>query len=322
MKNAMASLSRRNFIQQSSILVAGAALPFPFLNCNSTTSRLFKMSINPGAIGVKLNQSGLLDAAIKYGFESIIAFPKELAEMNTGLLNDFIKKMKSKNISWGSAGLPLDFRKSAAIFDQGMKDLPVLSKALQQAGVSRMNTWIMPTNDTLTYRENFKQHAERLGAVAKVIADYGIDLGLEYVGPKTLMARDRYSFIRSMKETKELIAETKAPNLKIQLDSFHWFCAEETVEDILSLDKNDIVTVDLNDATKGRTAAEQIDGQRELPGDSGVIDLKAFLGALIKIGYDGPVRAEPFNKPLNEMDNEAALAATYKAMKSSFDLVK
>lgn len=311
----MTNLSRRNFIQQSSILIAGAASPLPFLKYGLKNKRLFKMSINPGAIGVKLNQAGLLDAAIKYGFEAIVAFPKELANMKPGVLNNLLEKMKAKSISWGAAGLPLDFRKSKDVFDQGMKELPAFSKALQQAGATRMNTWIMPTNDTLTYRENFKQHAERLGAVAKVIADYGINLGLEYVGPKTLMARDRYSFIRSMKETKELIVDTKAPNIKIQLDSFHWFCAEETAEDILSLDKNDIVTVDLNDATKGRTAAEQIDGQRELPGDSGVIDIKAFLDALIKIGYDGPVRAEPFNKKLNDMENEAALEATYNAMK-------
>ena len=317
----MTDLSRRKFVLHNSILFAGASLPFPFLSCDSKNKRLFKMSLNPGAIGVKLNQLELLDAASKYGFEAIVAFPKELAKMDKAERADFLKKMKSKNISWGSAGLPLDFRKSKAVFETGLKELPRLSKALEQVGATRMNTWIMPTNDSLTYRENFRQHAERLAQVAKVIANYGINLGLEYVGPKTLMSRDRYSFIRSMKETKELIAEIKAPNVKIQLDSFHWYCAEESVEDILSLDKSDIVTVDLNDATQGRTAAEQIDGQRQLPGDSGVIDLKSFLEALIQIGYDGPIRAEPFNKILNDMDNETALTATYKAMKSSFDLI-
>ncbi len=314
--------SRRNFLQQSSILIAGVAMPLPFLNCQPNSKRLFKMCINPGAVGVQLNQKELLDAAIKYGFESIVAYPKALAEMSDSELDNLIGKMKSKQITWGAAGLPLDFRKSKEKFETDLKALPRLAKALQGAGGTRMNTWIMPTNDALTYRENFKQHSQRLGKVARVIADYGIKLGLEYVGPKTLMARDRYSFIRSMKEIKELIVEINSPNIKIQLDSFHWFCAEESVEDILSLDPSDIVTVDLNDATKGRTAAEQIDGQRQLPGDSGLIDLKAFLEALVQIGYDGPIRAEPFNKTLNEMENETALAATYKAMKRSFDLIE
>ena len=34
-----------------------------------------------------------------------------------------------------------------------------------------------------------------------------------------------------------------------------------------------------------------MDLSRELPCATGVIDLATFLGALVKIGYDGPVRA-------------------------------
>jgi sugar phosphate isomerase/epimerase len=52
-----------------------------------------------------------------------------------------------------------------------------------------------------------------------------------------------------------------------------------------------------------------------------MIDLKPFLEALVAIGYDGPVRSEPFNQPLREMDNEAALKANYAAMRKAFDLV-
>ena len=55
---------------------------------------------------------------------------------------------------------------------------------------------------------------------------------------------------------------------------------------------------------------------------TGVIDLAAFLGALVKIGYDGPVRAEPFNKKLRAMPNEEAMAATAAAMKKAFALVE
>ena len=66
---------------------------------------------------------------------------------------------------------------------------------------------------------------------------------------------------------------------------------------------------------------EQMDGSRELPAATGVIDLKSFLGALVQIGYDGPVRAEPFNKKLRDMDNEPAMAATAAAMKKAFALV-
>jgi sugar phosphate isomerase/epimerase len=52
-----------------------------------------------------------------------------------------------------------------------------------------------------------------------------------------------------------------------------------------------------------------------------VIDVKTFLNALVKIGYDGPVRAEPFNAALRAMPREAAVAATATAMRKAFGQV-
>jgi hypothetical protein len=41
----------------------------------------------------------------------------------------------------------------------------------------------------------------------------------------------------------------------------------------------------------------------------------------VKIEYDGPVRAEPFNRELNELDDEPAVAATAAALRKAFTLV-
>ena len=315
--------NRREFLRRSSLIgVAGFTSSFVFsLPPSSEQKRKFKMCLNPGTIGVKIGQQELLAMAEKYGFEAIVAMPEEIAAMPEKETSSLLNKMQAKNISWGSAGLPMDFRKDEKIFRDGLSQLPRLAGALQKVGVTRLGTWIMPTHAELTYRANFRQHASRLKEVAKILAHYDLRLGLEYVGPKTLMARDKYAFIRSMQEAKELIFEIGQPNVGLVLDSFHWFCAGETVADMLTLQKEDVVTCDLNDARAGFTADEQLDNKRELPGASGVINLKAFLGALISIGYDGPVRAEPFNQRLNDMDNEAAVKTTYGAMKRAFDLV-
>jgi predicted xylose isomerase-like sugar epimerase len=45
------------------------------------------------------------------------------------------------------------------------------------------------------------------------------------------------------------------------------------------------------------------------------------MDALVEIGYDGPIRAEPFNQALRDMDDIAALKATADAMKKAFNLV-
>jgi sugar phosphate isomerase/epimerase len=316
------SKDRRNFIKKTALASSMAFVPFA--NLKSMTlkgKRKFKMGLNPGAIGVKLDQHQLLEKAAEYDFESIVAYSSSLAEWSDAQIDEFVGKMKSKKISWGASGLPMDFRRDQATQQKGIVALPKHAKALQKAGVTRMSTWIMPTHMELTYLENMKQQSGRLKEAAKILSAHGIKLGLEYVGPKTLMARDKFSFVHSLAECKELIDAIGESNVGVQLDSFHWFCAGETKADLLTLSNEDIVTIDLNDARTGFSADEQLDGKRELPMATGVVDLKTFMESLVEIGYDGPTRAEPFNKVLNDMDNEAALKATSEAMKKTFSLV-
>lgn len=313
---------RRNFIKNTAAVSALAFVPFSGLNAMTLKKkRKFKMGLNPGAIGVKLDQEQLLEKASEYGFESIVAYSGTLSAWSDGQIDEFVGKMKSKNISWGASGLPLDFRKDKATFKKGLDSLPEHAEALQKAGVSRMSTWIMPTHQHLTYIENFKQHSKRLKEIARILGVYDIRFGLEYVGPKTLMARDKYSFVHTLAECKELYKSTGEPNIGVQLDSFHWFCAGETKADLLSLSNEEIVTIDLNDARSGFTADEQLDGKRELPMATGKVDMQAFMNTLVEIGYDGPTRAEPFNQPLRDMNDAAALKATADAMKKAFKLV-
>jgi len=125
-----------------------------------------------------------------------------------------------------------------------------------------------------------------------------------------------------MAEMKDLLAEIGQPNVGFVLDSWHWFNARETEADLLTLANKDVVSVDLNDAPAGVPIDQQMDLKRELPCATGVIDVKTFLGALVKIGYDGPIRAEPFNKALAAMSAEQAVAATAAAMKKAFALVQ
>jgi sugar phosphate isomerase/epimerase len=279
--------------------------------------RKFKLGLSPGNLGVSLDQKGTLEAAIKYGYEAIVASPGELQKWSNEEISAFQKKMKKHKVSWGSAGLPVQFRQDEATFKEELGKLAGAAKALQRAGASRMNTWIMPTHPTLPYPANMKQHASRLGECGKVLADYGVSLGLEYVGPKTLMARDRYPFIHTLGECLDLIDATGQDNVGIQLDAFHWYCGEDTEDDLLSLDPNRIVTVDLNDARSDLSRDAQLDGTRELVGTTGVVDISTFLNALVEIGYAGPVRSEPFNQPLRDMDDEKALALDMKCLKDA-----
>ena len=310
----MFDANRRKFLTRLGALSVLALSPSSFASFTPSLDRRFKICLNPGAIGVSLSQHALLSKAVEYGFEAIVPLPGQLIKMEDGRIDKLLSGMKQHNISWGCAGLPVQFRQTTIQFKKDIQALPAYAKILSRLGVRGMSTWIMPTHPELTYRQNFALHKERLEETAKILEDYGIWLGLEYVGPKTLMVRDKFPFMHTMEECLELIEEINTDNVGFQLDTFHWYCAGESVEDILALDPRKIITVDLNDARKGRLPEEQLDGERELPGVSGMIDIKSFLGALVKIGYQGPVRAEPFNEALNKLENEAALQQTINAM--------
>jgi sugar phosphate isomerase/epimerase len=282
----------------------------------------FTMSLRCGAIGVRADQRAAIDLAHRYQFEAVSPEPGYLANLEGDAADQLLGELKTKGLVWGAAGLPVEFRADEETFKKDVQDLPRLARGMQRAGVTRVGTWLRPHHDELTYVANFRQHVRRLRECAKVLADSGLVLGFEYVGPKTLWASKRHSFIHTMAETKELNAEIGLDNVGLVLDSWHWYTAHETADDLRTLSNSDVIACDLNDAPRGLPIDEQIDNRRNLPTDTGVIDLRQFLGILVEIGYDGPIRAEPFNQELNALDDDAAVAATGKAMRRAFALVK
>ncbi len=283
--------------------------------------RKMTMDLVCGNIGVSAGQLEALELAARYGFESVGADAGYLAKASEDQLSELKATMKAKGIVFGAAGLPVDFRGDQARFENGLKALPNLALGLQRSGVERMSTWLTPCHAELTYLQNFRQHTARLRQVAVVLKDHGIRLGLEYVGPKTSWASRRYPFIHTLAEMKDLLAEINTGNVGFLLDSWHWYTSGDTVSDLLALKSVDVVAVDLNDAPAGIPRDQQLDNRRELPCATGVIDVGSFLNALNQIGYDGPVRVEPFNQAVNKMGKEAACAATAAALKKAFALI-
>ncbi|MDX1951770.1 MAG: sugar phosphate isomerase/epimerase family protein [Verrucomicrobiota bacterium] len=280
-----------------------------------------KICLTPGSIGVSANQSETIELAHRHGYDAVEPFGTQLAQLNEEQLRELFHSLKSRNLVWGAAGLTADFRGEEAKFQAGLSELPKISKALQKAGVTRVGTWIMPCHHELTYLENFKQHVRRLRAAAAILKDQGQRLGLEYIGTQTLRNSRKYPFIHTMQETRELIAEIGTGNVGFVLDTWHWWTAGDTAAQIHSFKSEDVISVDLNDAPAGIPIEQQMDGQRELPSATGVIPAKEFLEALVRIGYTGPIRPEPFNKILNDMDNETACATAVSAMKKGLALI-
>lgn len=266
-------------------------------------------NLSAGALGLPLDHTTSIDLAARHGFGGVDPDLGHFRTLGgTAAVAEHAAAVQEKGLEWGMAGLPVPLDAPAAEFRQALVDLPESLELLRAAGVTRVGTWMRPMHDDLDYLRNWRLHVSRLALVAELLADAGLRIGLEYIGPKTFWSTERYPFIHSLREARELIADSGATNVGIILDSYHWYTAGESAEDLAGLTDADIVSVDINDARADRERDEQQDLDRRLPYDTGVIDLAGFMGAVHAAGYTGPVKVEPFMKSLAEQPVDDVLA--------------
>lgn len=300
-------MDRRAFLAVAALAAAGRAVV-----------RGMQLHLSCGALGIAANQRQAIDLAAKHAFDVVDADGKYLGGLSDGELSDLLGYMKQKSVGWAMAGLPVEFRRDEAAFAAGIAAFPAYARGVQRAGVRMVTTYVLPMSNDRTYLTNFKLHVARLREVARVLGDAGMRLGVEYVAPKTLWAAQRYPFVHTMAEMRELLGEIGQPNTGLVLDSWHWYHAGDQAADILALRASVVVSVDLNDAPGGVAKDQMVDGKRELPAATGVIDAKSFLSALQKIGFQGPVRAEPFNDVVRHMAADDAAEAAHAALVRAF----
>ena len=317
------SMSRRTFCQ--SAIAAAAAVPFASLSTGAASKRTgvkFYKNLSGGHIGVRANQRQALDYAVKYGFDSITPSLGEFESKSASEIREWAAMMKEKGIQYGAGGLPVDFRRDEDRFEKDLAQLSKRAGILRQMGVTRTATWILPGHQQLTYLQQFKLLEHRFRKVAEVLKDNGISLGLEFVGPRTTRMRFRFPFICTHPGMMELAEAIGTGNVGLLLDSWHWYTSHGTVDELLQLSSKNVVHVHVNDAPAGIDVDRQIDNRRQLPVTSGVIDMKGFVNALIKIGYDGPVECEPFDQELRKMNADSALRKTSDSLDRVWALIE
>jgi len=131
-----------------------------------------------------------------------------------------------------------------------------------------------------------------------------------------MRAGHAHEFIHTMDGALELAARIGTGNVGLLLDCFHWYTAHGMIEDLARLRASQVVYVHLNDARAERAVDEQIDAERLLPGASGVIDVVAFLQALRRMGYEGPVAVEPFDDALRALPPAPRVEAVAESLRT------
>lgn len=257
--------------------------------------------LNAGNVGISLDWEACLPLTKAAGFTGIdIPFtPQTDCEKVRDLLGEY-------GLKTGGQSLPFDFLGPDAEFSDGLKTLRVVAQKAAAVGQTRFYIWIWPNSDTLSFKDNFRFHADRLGQAAAILNDTGCRLGLEFLGPRHYREGHPFSFVHTLAGMLDL-AEAVGPNAGLLLDAWHWYTSMATVDEIRALTNDQIVYVHINDAPAGIPVEDQYDYVRAVPGETGVLDLPGFLDALRAIDYDGPVVAEPFVAALSDLAPDAAL---------------
>ena len=267
-------------------------------------------NLSPGAIGIRADLPDAVALAARHGWQGmdlpIGAAARMAAERST---DEVAALFAQAGVRPGGWGLPIDWRQP---YDPAaLETLGEQAALAQRLGCTRVCTWLLPASDELPFRENFAHHVARLQPIARVLAEHGCRLGLEFIGPRTMREGKRYGFIFSM-DAMLCLAQAIGPNVGLLLDSWHWYTSLGTLADIRALRAEDVVYVHINDAPEGVPVEAQIDQVRRLPGATGVIDLAGFLGVLQEIGYDGPVTPEPFDQGLAALAPDEACRITHE----------
>jgi len=264
-------------------------------------------ALSGGAIRIRATFSETVNLAKKYGFAGVEVNLREVAEIGAEKAKAMLEQA---GLRGAGCGLPVNYKEDEAAYKKDMAEFSSLADIAASIGCTRINTYIWPCSETLTFKENFRLHVRRLAPVAEILADRDCRLGLEFLGPRSIRKGARYDFIYNMDAMLGLCAALGTDNTGLLLDCWHWQMAGHSVADLLKLQDSDIVYVHVNDAPVGLSSDEVVDTVRHLPGETGVIEIAGFMGALERVGYSGPVVVEPFSERLKTLTPDQAVKET------------
>ncbi|MDZ4717869.1 MAG: TIM barrel protein [Roseiflexaceae bacterium] len=253
-------------------------------------------NLSAGAVGIKLPLPELLKLAAKVGWGGVELPVAEALQLERARGEGTVANLyAAAGLKAGGWGLPLDWR--VPYDEAAIQEFDQQTALAASLGSTRCFTWLLPFSDERPFRENFEFHIHQLRPVARVLEEYGCQLGLEFIGPRTLRESHRYGFIYTIEGMLSLAAAI-GPNVGLLVDAWHVYTGLGVLADLRTLRAADVVYVHINDAPTGIAIEAQNDHVRALPGATGVIDLNGFLTTLRDIGYDGPVTPEPFDQAL------------------------
>ena len=100
------------------------------------SERKFYSILSLGRLGFHASFPESVDLAGKYGFEGLDPDPDYLASLSDDGPKRLLDDLQKRNLKFGAAGLPVDFRKDSATFNDGL-DRAVECRALARVRMTQ-----------------------------------------------------------------------------------------------------------------------------------------------------------------------------------------
>lgn len=197
-------------------------------------------SFNARALGLTLSTLETIELASAAGFGGVDFLMRELRaeQVDPRAVRTRLEDLGLKAGAWS---LPVDWRGDAARFAEDLEQLSRYAEAASVLGASRTGTWVMP--ETLAnagldgdrasiLASTAELHIERLGAIARVLANHGVRLGLEVIGVESFRSGRGIPFVTRLAELDLELGAIwqESTNLGILVDGFHLYAANEEIE--------------------------------------------------------------------------------------------
>lgn len=195
--------------------------------------------------------------------------------------------------------LPVEMNAPPEKFEAAFTKLPGIVALAAEIGYSSALIWIMPGANEMAPHEYHAVLISRLRRLGALLALHRMQLAVELVAPYALQRQYRFPIPATLWHLLDCIEQAELPNIGVVLDLFHFYCAGHTEADYGLLKRREqIIAVHVSDGVPRRLPSEQMDLDRRLPGETGVIDCGPLFRRLCELGYEGPVVPEPCNPSL------------------------
>lgn len=264
-----------------------------------------KWSLHPVILGGALSFEDQLAIAKDAGYDGL--------DVDIGYLHGLVKErgltyvqdlFASYGVGAAGTGLPLDWRAPDDAFSVALKDLVAVAETMVGLGCPRTFTWMPPSidGDPRDFRHFMVTRFRQIG---QVLGEQGVRFGLEWIGPPSCRASGT-PLVYKMAHALQVIDDIGLDNVGLLIDSWHWFTAQDTLEELRALRPEQVVHVHFVDAPD-KPLDQQMDMEREVPG-RGIIPLSDFYRVLRDIGYQDFLAVEIFGAGLRDMPPREAAA--------------